>query len=171
VNVDPVLGGMGVARPRQIATRTRESDDTYSDRRWDNSGTEDFRGKAKKAKKAGFKKGPQAYQDQMARDEAALDPFPDTPFFEEGDDYMPDNRRDMEGYQSPPPTPFIAQDLSLGSMTEEVTINEAATFGMTRSGAHKGALFFHEDKAYEVIVVKARNSKGEVTVEAHRIDY
>ncbi|MDW3222562.1 MAG: hypothetical protein R8G34_06675 [Paracoccaceae bacterium] len=164
VNVDPVISEMEVARPVEIATRSEQNNGSFVDRRWDNSGTFDFRGRAEAAIEGGFfVGGKQAHQDQEAIANAQGNPFPEAPYYPMGGDYLPENRRDKPGYGSPLPTPLIADALSRAATPDEITVNERESF--VTGVAQVRTVVEHAGHHYEVLAIKGRASNGTVTLE------
>ena len=106
VNVNPVMSGMGVARPDEIYFRI-PSGGGYDDRLIDNSATVDYRnvvlppGVAK-----------QRNQTLMGQAAAVATPYQPPTVFHPGDEYTSAEARAEGGAAypgSPPPTPFYAQ--------------------------------------------------------------
>lgn len=111
VNNNPVMSSMGIARPDTIDFRVQQAPNVYKDLHMDNTATTDYRGTD--SVRGTMRK--QAYQTEMGRQQALLHPYQAPSVRKPGEDFTDANRHSYPGYMSPPPTPFLSDDILTSS--------------------------------------------------------
>lgn len=104
VNVDSSLSPMGIGRPNRIYFRVQQPAPAggFCDMLIDNTGATDY----KSGCPPGI--GAHAHQTDMAKSAAIVTPYPAPPVYRPGETFADPTRYNNPGYQSPPPTPFLA---------------------------------------------------------------
>jgi len=106
VNANPVIGPLGIAQPPQVYFRRPDATQAsgYDDILMDNTGTTDY---INVTRPPGVRQ--QAYQTQMGRQAAQVNPYPEPEVHEPGEDFDDPDKDTYPGYMTPPPTPFLAE--------------------------------------------------------------
>ncbi|MDT7581489.1 MAG: hypothetical protein QOK35_2753, partial [Pseudonocardiales bacterium] len=108
INVNPVRGPLGIARPDHLHFR-RRAGQGYEDIRIDNRHRRNYKKEWNKAGgRTGTGKRQYAYQTELGRQDAQQNPFPETPVRRQGEDFDDPGTSTYPGYASPPRSPYVA---------------------------------------------------------------